>query len=243
MRRVVSWPSHAHLRTVSNVPEDSPVPPFEGFPATASEFYQQLTVHNTREFWNAHRDAYEVAVRGPMLALTHELSAEFGEFKVFRPHRDVRFSTDKSPYKTSQGAVTEGQGGEFYYLQINADGLYVASGYYQLARDQLNRFRQAVDDETTGEDLVTRVAALERNYTISGRALSTAPRGYPRDHPRIRFLQHKGLTAGRDFGAPDWLATRQAKRRIAETWRGATALNEWLNTHVGPSQLAPDENG
>jgi len=224
------------------VAEDATVPPFEGFPAAAAEFYQQLTVHNTREFWNAHREVYESAVRGPMLALTHELS-EFGEFKIFRPHRDVRFSTDKSPYKTSQGAVTEGEGGEFYYVQINADGLFVASGYHQMATDQLSRFRAAVDGETTGEELVARVATLERKYTISGRALSTAPRGYPRDHPRIRFLQHKGLTAGREFGTPDWLSTRQAKRRIADTWRGAAALNEWLNSYVGPSHLAPADIG
>ncbi len=235
------WPNPGRPRTVSGVAEDTTVPPFEGFPAAAAEFYQQLTVHNTKEFWNAQRDVYETAVRGPMLALTQELSAEFGQFKIFRPHRDVRFSTDKSPYKTSQGAVTEGEGGEFYYLQVNADGLYVSSGYYQMATDQLNRFRAAVDDESTGEDLVARVAALEGKYTISGRALSTAPRGYPRDHPRIRFLQHKGLTAGRDFGAPDWLSTRQAKRRITDTWRGAAALNEWLNSYVGPSRLAPAE--
>jgi len=232
-------PAPAYCRQVA---EDSTVPRFDGFPTAASELYQQLTVQNTREFWNANRDVYEAAVRGPMLALTHELSAEFGQFKVFRPNRDVRFSADKSPYKTSQGAVTEGEGGEFYYLQISADGLYAASGYYQLAGDQLSRFRQGVDDDITGEDLVARVAALERSYAISGRALSTAPRGYPRDHPRIRFLQHKGLTAGRDFGAPDWLSTRQAKRRIAETWRGASPLNEWLNANVGPSRLAPDEN-
>ncbi|MEP6559621.1 MAG: DUF2461 domain-containing protein [Nakamurella sp.] len=221
--------------------EDLIVPPFEGFPAAAFELYEQLTTQNTREFWNAHRGVYESAVRGPMLSLTHELSPEFGPFKVFRPNRDVRFSTDKSPYKTSQGAVTEGEGGEFYYLQISADGLYAASGYYQLAGDQLGRFRQAVDGEATGEELAARVSALESKYTISGRALSTAPRGYPRDHPRIRFLQHKGLTAGRDFGAPGWLATRAAKRRIAETWRGAQPLNEWLNSHVGPSRLPPDE--
>jgi uncharacterized protein (TIGR02453 family) len=224
------------------VAENSSVPPFDGFPAAATELYQQLTVQNTREFWNGHRDVYETAVRGPMLALTDELSAEFGQFKVFRPNRDVRFSADKSPYKTSQGAVTEGQGGEFYYLQISADGLYAASGYYQLASDQLLRFRAAVDDEITGTDLVARVATIEGKYTIGGRALSTAPRGYPREHPRIRFLQHKGLTAGRDFGTPGWISTRQAKRRIAETWRGATTVNEWLNANVGPSRLAPDEN-
>jgi uncharacterized protein (TIGR02453 family) len=223
------------------VPDDPTVRPFDGFPAAAAEFYQQLTVQNTREFWNAHREVYESAVRGPMFALTEELSAEFGPFKIFRPNRDMRFSKDKSPYKTAQGAVTEGEGGEFYYLQINADGLYAATGYYHMAADQLGRFRQAVDGEATGEALVARVAALEGKYTISGRALSTAPRGYSRDHPRIRFLQHKGLTAGRDFGTPGWLSTAQAKRRIAESWRGASILNEWLNSYVGPSHLAPDE--
>jgi len=223
------------------VADDPTVPPFTGFPAAAVEFYQQLTVHNSREFWNDRREVYATAVRGPMLALTEELSAEFGPFKVFRPNRDVRFSTDKSPYKTSQGAVTEGEGGEFYYLQISADGLYAVSGYYAMARDQLGRFRQAIDAENTGQDLVSRVATLERSYAISGRALTTAPRGYPRDHPRIRFLQHKGLTAGRDFGAPGWVSTRHAKRRLVEAWRGASVLNEWLNAYVGPSVLAPDE--
>jgi uncharacterized protein (TIGR02453 family) len=223
------------------VAEDPTVPPFEGFPAAAVEFYQQLTVHNTREFWNDQREVYEAAVRGPMLALTHELAGEFGEFKVFRPNRDLRFSTDKSPYKTSQGAVTEGEGGEFYYVQISADGLMAASGYYHLATDQLSRFRQAVDGEATGGALMTTITTLERKYTISGRALTTAPRGYPRDHPRIRLLQHKGLTAGTDFGTPGWLSTRRAKRRIVDSWRGAATLNEWLNSYVGPSVLPPDE--
>ena len=136
--------------------------------------------------------------------------------------------------------MTEGEGGEFYYLHIDADGLYAASGYYHLATDQLTRFRQAIDDEVTGPDLVSRVAALERRYSIGGRALTTAPRGYPRDHPRIRFLQHKGLTAARDFGTPGWLSTRQAKRRIVDSWHAAAPLNDWLNRHVGPSRLAPD---
>ena len=214
---------------------------FAGFPPTAIEFYEQLTATNSREFWADHKDVYETAVRDPMLALTDELTAEFGPFSTFRPHRDLRFSKDKSPYKTHQGGVTEGEGGEFYYVQIGADGLFAASGYYQLAADQLQRFRQAVDDEARGEELVARVAALEKKYSIGGQALSTAPRGYPRDHPRIRFLQHKGLTAGVNFGAPAWLSTAQAKRKVAEAWRGAAPINEWLNAHVGPSHLPPDE--
>lgn len=221
---------------------DIPDPPrFGGFPPEAVEFYEQLTATNTKAFWDGHRDVYERAVRGPMLALSAELGPEFGTFHLFRPHRDVRFSRDKSPYKLQQGAVTEGEGGEMYYLAIGADGLFVAMGYHQMARDQLERYRRAVADDGPGDELVAIAASLEPRYELGGRELSTAPRGYPRDHPRVRFLQHKGLTAGRNLGAPAWLGTRQAERRIVEAWRGAAALGDWLNTHVGPSELAPDD--
>ncbi len=214
--------------------------PFAGFPARAWLFYEQLVTNNSREFFAAHRDEFETCVRDPMMALTDELAPEFGVFKVFRPHRDVRFSSDKSPYKTQMGAVTEGEGGEFYYLHLDADGLYVASGYYQMAADQLDRFRRAVDDERTGQDLLRRVAKLEKDYAIGGQALSTAPRGFPRDHPRIRFLRHKGLTTGKAFGTPDWLSTSLAREQVANAWRGARPINDWLNTNVGPSRIPPD---
>jgi uncharacterized protein (TIGR02453 family) len=213
---------------------------FTGFPPEAWLFYEQLAANNSREFFAANRSVFETCVRDPMVALTADLAPEFGEFKVFRPHRDVRFSSDKSPYKTQLGAVTEGEGGELYYVHLDAEGLYVASGYYQMAPDQLDRFRRAVDGDRTGQELVKRVERLERKYAISGQALATAPRGYPRDHPRIRFLRHKGLTAGTAFGTPDWLSTAAAVSHIRQAWRGVRPLNEWLNAHVGPSTLPPD---
>ncbi len=215
-------------------------PTFAGFPPQAWLFYEQLTADNSREFFAAHREVFETCVRDPMMALTDELAPEFGVFKVFRPHRDVRFSSDKSPYKTQMGAVTEGEGGEFYYLHLDADGLYAASGYYRMATDQLDRFRRAVDDERTGQELLRRVKKLEKEYEIQGQALATAPRGFPRDHPRIRFLRHKGLTAGKAFGTPDWLSTGDAEQQIAKAWRGARPINDWLNANVGPSRLPPE---
>jgi uncharacterized protein (TIGR02453 family) len=219
------------------------IPPsrFEGFPAEALAFYRQLAADNTKTFWAAHKGEYDTQVRGPLEALTGELAVEFGQFKIFRPYRDVRFSKDKTPYKTHIGAVTEGEGGEFYYLQVSAEGLFVASGYYQMAKDQLDRFRRAVDDEVSGEDLLARVKGLRRRYEFHGKELSSAPRGFSRDHPRLWLLQHKGLTAQRTVGTPKWLHSPQAKGRTTEIWRGAEPMNEWLNQHVGPSTLAPDE--
>lgn len=219
-----------------------PTERFTGFPPEAVELYRRLEHENTRAFWTANKDVYEHAVRAPLLALTGEVAAEFGPFHLFRPYRDVRFSHDKSPYKTHQGAVTEGEGGEAYYLHIGPEGLFVGTGYHRMARDQLIRFRDAVVDERSGPDLLRRVAALERKgYELGGEALKTAPRGYPRDHPRVRLLRCKGLTAGRTFGTPTWLSTRRALTRVTEGWRAARGLNEWLAAHVGPSLEPPDD--
>lgn len=213
---------------------------FEGFPVEAVDFYRDLAVNNTKAYWSDHKVRYESDLRVPMELLTGELADEFGQFKIFRPYRDVRFSKDKTPYKTHMGAVTEGEGGEFYYVQISADGLFAATGYHQMAKDQLARFREAVDDDA-GRDLEARLGTMRRRYELHGTELVTVPRGFPRDHPRAWLLQHKGLTAGQTFGTPKWLQTRKALTRIAETWRGAVPMNEWLNRHVGPSTAAPGD--
>ena len=215
---------------------------FRGWPPSALELYAGLEESNTRAWWAANKETYERDVRGPALELSTEVEAEFGPLHVFRPHRDVRFSKDKSPYKTHLGAVTEGEGGEAYYVQLSASGLIVASGYYRLARDQLERFRGAVADDGTGVALAGIVGSLERDgFAIGGEALKVAPRGFPRDHLRARLLRHKGVTAGRAFPPAAWLSTRRALDRIVGTWRAAAPLHEWLNRHVGPTREAPPD--
>jgi uncharacterized protein (TIGR02453 family) len=216
---------------------------FHGFPPEAVTFYEQLEADNTKAFWTAHRSTYEAAVKGPMLALTEELHDEFGPFHVFRPHRDVRFSRDRTPYKTHTGAVSEREGGALYYVQISAHGLMAASGYYDMASDQLARFREAVADEQRGSAVEAIAASLERaGYELGAISeVKTAPRGFPKDHPRIVLLRRKGLIASRRWPATAWLHTKKAKTKVVETWRGCDELNDWLDAHVGPSTLPPDD--
>jgi uncharacterized protein (TIGR02453 family) len=215
---------------------------FRGWPDTALEFYRGLEADNTKAFWTAHKDIYERDVKAPFDALSEDIADEFGTLKVFRPNRDVRFSKDKSPYKTRCYAVTEGEGGEAYYVEISTKGLVVATGYWMMANDQLARYRAAVDDEDAGAALVRIVADLRgQDLSIEGDSLKTAPRGYPRDHPRVDLLRHKSVAAMRTFAPARWLATGTAAERIVGVWRAARPMNDWLNRHVGPSTEPPAE--
>lgn len=216
---------------------------FRGFPPEAIAFYEGLEADNSKAYWQANREVYETAVRGPMERLLASLDEEFGPFHVFRPHRDVRFSKDKSPYKLHTGAVGEREGGAIYYVQLSAAGLMAASGYYQLASDQLERFRAAVADERSGPEVARIVADLEQaGYAIGAHSeLKTAPRGYPKDHPRIGLLRRKGLVMSRSWPVAGWLHTAKACARVRDVWVAAGPLDDWLDAHVGPSTLAPDE--
>jgi uncharacterized protein (TIGR02453 family) len=207
---------------------------FRGWRAEALEFFEGLEADNTKTYWLEHKEVYDTLVRAPMEELLAELAPEWGEGRIFRPYRDVRFSADKSPYKTNIGA-TVGDG----YVHLNSEGLGVASGMWEMASDQLDRYREAVSDERSGARLagiVEDARASGADVTAHG-ALKTAPRGYPKDHPRIELLRYKGIALWRDWPAGAWLGTRRAKDRVVELLRAARPLNEWLRANVGRSTL------
>ena len=103
--------------------------------------------------------------------------------------------------------------------------------------DQLERYRAAVADDQTGPDLERAINEIRRgSIEVHGHdSLKTVPRGYPREHPRAALLQHKGITAWREWPAAPWLATASAKKRIFEFLRATRPLQDWLTTYVGPS--------
>jgi uncharacterized protein (TIGR02453 family) len=206
---------------------------FRGWPSEALEFYEGLEADNSKTYWTEHKPVYDKHVYAPMAELLTELEPEFGPGRVFRPHRDVRFSADKSPYKTTIAATLE-RGG---YVQLSANGLAAGRGKYMMSPDQLNRYRQAVAAPGSGQQLVGIVAELAAGkVAVHGReALRTAPKGYPKDHPRIDLLRNKGLIAWREWPVAAWLGTAAARTRVAEFLRAAQPLDDWLATHVGDS--------
>ena len=207
---------------------------FRGWSAEAVEFFEGLEADNSKTYWQRNKDVYETQVRAPMLALLEELEPDWGEGRIFRPYRDIRFSSDKSPYKTFIGAMV-GDG----YIQLTPRGFGAGSGMWEMAPDQLDRYRSAVDENRSGMSLVRSVAKVrEAGLDVTGHdMLKTAPRGYPKDHPRIELLRFKGLITWREWPVGAWLGTRKPRERVVEFFELSKPLNQWLRKHVGPSTL------
>jgi uncharacterized protein (TIGR02453 family) len=205
---------------------------FSGWSPEAVEFFKGLQADNTKEYWGAHKAFYEASVREPMAVLLRELSGEFGPGRIARPYRDMRFSAGKQPYKTEIYAILE-RGG---YVKFSADGLTAGLGYFMMTPAQQDRYRRAVDRDADGAQLakvVTRLRA-EGIEVGGGQTLRSAPRGYPKDHPRIELLRYRGLICWRQWPVAPWLSTAKAKDHVAGFLRTAAPLQRWLDQSVGP---------
>src|SRR4051794_23664119 len=185
---------------------------FKGFPAEGIEFFEGLEADNSKAYWQDNKAAYERCLKAPMEELLAELTPEFGPGKIFRPYRDVRFSKDKTPYKTNMAATI----GEAGYISLSTEGLGVGSGMYMMANDQLDRFRRAIVDDKTGSELEALVASTrKKGMEVSGHeSLKTAPKGYSKDHPRIELLRQKGMITWKQWPVAPWLGTKKAKDRV-----------------------------
>lgn len=216
---------------------------FRGFPREAMAFYVGLEADNSKAYWEAHRAVYLEAVRGPMEALIVSVDRKYQPFKIFRPNRDVRFSKNKSPYKTQTGAWSESPGGGGWYVQLSASGLMSAAGYYVMERDQIARYREAVAGPT-GASLARTVAKLEaagiRVFGGGEAPLKRVPREYPAEHPRGELLKNKGLIAMVEFGDPRWVGTAEVVERLEGFWKTAAPLLTWMDKHVGASRVLPE---
>jgi uncharacterized protein (TIGR02453 family) len=203
---------------------------FGGWPSEALEFYEGLEADNSKSYWTSRKAVYDEKVLRPMTELLEELAPEFGEPKIFRPYRDIRFSADKTPYKTHIGATISGT----RYVQFSADGLAAGAGMWHMEPAQLTRYRAAVAADSSGVELETIIATIEKaGAEIHGHGtLKSAPRGYPSDHSRIELLRHKGLTSWQHWDPEPWLQTPSAADRVLSFFRTSAALCSWLSINV-----------
>jgi uncharacterized protein (TIGR02453 family) len=185
---------------------------FEGFADGEGKFFRALAKNQKREWFQAHKAEFEAGWNAPMKSLLAELRAaidgqyphcDLDEPKVFRIFRDVRFSKDKSPYKTHIGgylpmkrAGKSASAPAAIYVHVGTE-IFAAAGHYMMDGPDLARFRAAVVDDARGAELAKILARLrKKGFTIEQHgALKRVPKGFDAEHPRADLLKGKGLTA------------------------------------------------
>jgi uncharacterized protein (TIGR02453 family) len=217
---------------------------FDGFADAEARFFRALAKHQSRDWFQQHRREYDdgwVAPMGLLLAEVREridplfVHHAVGDPKIFRIYRDVRFSKDKSPYKTHIGGYVPLAGAARgpnqpvpVYVQLGTE-TFVGAGHYMMEPAQLARFREAVLDDAQGKTLARIVATLEKAKfrLVSYDALKKVPRGIDPAHPRAELLKRKSLAVefptlpkrlvtSRKF--VDWLVDRVDQSRPLVEW-------------------------
>jgi uncharacterized protein (TIGR02453 family) len=202
---------------------------FAGWTGDFKGFFTGLQVNNSKAYFEAHRHQYEQDVKQPMVALLADLESRFGPARLSRPNRDIRFSADKSPYKTNIYATTRDGG----YVALGPEGLVVGGGRYMLEAAQLARFREAVAASGSGAKLVAVVDGLrKKGYDLGGQELKRVPPPFPQDHQRGDLLRYKRLFYWQQWKIGPWIATPAVRERVAEAWSDGATLNAWLSRHV-----------
>jgi uncharacterized protein (TIGR02453 family) len=217
---------------------------FPGFPPAAQRFLADLRDHNDRDWFNAHKATYEQAIKGPAEALLACLEPELAVLaggpvagKIFRIHRDVRFSKDKRPYNAHLHIAFPASHGRSsdvvacgYFFALEPDKVTLGAGGFDFAGPVLDAYRAAVADPKTGPALAAILAKLAKaGLRIEGAELKRTPAPYPADHPRADLLRRKGLHVWRDIDDPAVATDRRLFAESKATFKTLAPLVTWLS--------------
>ncbi len=172
-------------------------------------FLKELAAHNTKEWMDENKPWYQEC-RKEFIAFADEVILKMQAFEpaveglegrkcIFRINRDIRFSKDKSPYKTNFGlAISEGgksTDNPAYYFHLQPGENFIGGGIYMPQGEILKKIRQEVDYNPEELKKIVEQPEFKNLFgEIRGEKLKTAPKGYPKDHPNIEFLKLKSYT-------------------------------------------------
>jgi uncharacterized protein (TIGR02453 family) len=220
---------------------------FEGFADAGGKFFKSLARHNERPWFQDHKEEFETGWNAPMKLLLSEVRdaidgayehCDLGEPKVFRIFRDVRFSKDKSPYKTHLGGLLPvARTGKkvtdlpiALYFHVGDKEIVAAAGHYIMEPDSLARFRAALDDEARAKELEGILKRLaKKGYTAQAHETAKrVPKGFAPDHPRAEMLKWKGLIVDFPPLPAGMLTSPKLVKWLAAACKTTVPIVEWL---------------
>jgi uncharacterized protein (TIGR02453 family) len=174
----------------------------------AFTFLKTLAANNNRDWFNDHKDQYKVLeteVKGFYQQLMEQmrLHDEIERLKMFRIYRDVRFSNDKTPYKTHFAGSFSRSGNRLrggYYLRLKPGETFIATGFWDPNKEDLFRIRKELEMDAAVFRKVVEEPAFKKTWgNITGEELKTAPKGFEKDHPDIDLIRKKQFIFVRNF--------------------------------------------
>lgn len=225
------------------------IKPFTGFPEAGLQFLADLAANNNKEWFTAHKATYLATVRDPAIAFVAALGEQLkliskdirydlrtnGSGSMMRINRDIRFSQDKSPYKTAVGIrFWEGPGKAAQHpgfgINIEPTGAGMMAGLFHFDKPWLQRYRAAVIDDALGAQLVEAIQAVQGagDYQIQGEHYKRVPRGFDKDHARADWLRYAGLWTSSPRIDVSTLTTPNLVAACLEHGRNMAAIQQWL---------------
>lgn len=223
---------------------------FSGFPESGLAFLRELAQHNDRDWFEAHRAAWDEGIAPAMLSWCGDLAERLRDVMpalVFQPrvggslyrlNRDTRFSRDKSPYKTHVAALLW-EGGDKHdapgvYLHVAPDEVIVAGGIYVFEEARLERYRKLLHNPASVERLSSALSAAKKaqlKLHVDDK-LQRAPRGFDPEGPLAELSKYKGLTVGKTSKPAAWLHSKEALDRSEAVARAYLPLHQWLRDEL-----------
>jgi uncharacterized protein (TIGR02453 family) len=219
---------------------------FHGFHDETLRFLAELKLNNNREWFEESRDRYEkylmepakdfVAAMGERLPeISKDMNADPRVNKsLFRLNRDLRFSSDKSPYKSHVGIIFwEGPRKRMecpgFYFHLEPDSLMLAGGLYMIPKDLLEPYRKVVSEEGPARELADVLEeAKESGIEIGGLHFKKIPRGFSENHPYSELLKYNGVYGMETTKIPDEFFQAELIDYSLERFKKMDPMNRWL---------------
>lgn len=223
---------------------------FSGFPLELMPFLQQLSKHNNKKWFDAHRDDYEAVMRQPALDFIEAMQKPLSKVSphvlaapkkvggsLLRINRDIRFSKDKTPYKTHLGIQFRHEQGKDihapgYYLHVDLEQAFLGAGVWHPDSASLQQIRAAIDEEPQRWKKITSAKRFTDRFRFGGDSLKRPPKGYQADHPWIDDLKRKDFIVLSDLSHDD-LFSPDAVKVVTDHCKRAAPFMQFLCQAIG----------
>jgi uncharacterized protein (TIGR02453 family) len=229
---------------------------FRGFPEECIDFYVELAQNNSKIWFDAHKKDFEEHVMGPARDFVAEMGRCLAKISpeihadprvnrsIFRPYRDIRFSKDKTPYKTHLGIFFwEGSRAKMecsgYYFHLEPPTLFLAAGMHRFSPSLLGTYRDSVVDAKHGSELTKAIRKISKlkGYSVGGTHYKKTPRGYDASHENASMLLYNGLYAWTEDPIPSEFYSPKILAYCFDRFKKLSPLHKWLvdmTGRVGP---------